>query len=203
MTDSIYDELDDAFIDEKQTAHDFVWGLIRHLCKDAKLGKLNKICQVNIIKDGAPSTEAVKLKGLTLDELPSDPNWIPRNMELEDIKYFEHSISDKTLKYLKLYGSFTLLRHTRYAESLDEDSARKVQKLEDDQVDPKQIEEAKKGFSEASQKFKDSFPKCMEEVIFNAVYPSIHKKVTENVEKMFDKENEEFYPKKEAAPKTA
>lgn len=202
MTDTIFDELDDAYIDEKQTAHDFVWGLIRHLCKDAKLGTLNKVCQINIIKDGAASTDSVKLKGLTLDEIPSNSNWIPRNMELEDIKYFEHSISDKTLKYLKVYASFTNLRHVRYAESLDEDNARKIQNMENEKTSPELIAEAKSGFEKASEKFREAMPKCIEEVIFNAVYPSIHRKVTENVEKMFDKENEEFYPK-EKAVKTA
>jgi len=201
MTDSIFDELDEAYVGEKETAHDFVWGLVRHLCKDAKLGKLNKICQINSIKDGVPFVESVKLKGMTLEELPSNPDWIPQNMELEDIKYFEHSISDKTLKYLKVYGSFTKLRHDKYGTALEIDNERKLETLEKGNAKPELIEDAKKGFSESSERFQKAIPKCLEEVVFNAIYPSIHKKVTENVEKMFDKENEQFYPKEAAVKK--
>lgn len=201
MPDSIYEELDDAFVDDpKITAHDYVWLQIRSLCKDAKLGKLNKTCTVNVIKDGIQTQDHVKLRGLELPTPPHDAKWMPKNMEKNEVKYFEHKVTDKTYEYLKLYCSFTVLRHTKYADSIEDDNNRKIAELEAKK--DKNIAETKENFSKGIVKFREAVPKCFEEILFNSVYPYIHKKITENVETEFDKENEEMYPKEKAA-KTA
>ena len=44
MLDTFFEELDDAFIDEDGSAHDFIWGELKKLCRDAKMGKLQKRC---------------------------------------------------------------------------------------------------------------------------------------------------------------
>lgn len=202
MPDTIFDELDDAFIDDaKQTSHDFVWSLIRSLCRDAKLGKLNKTCTVNVIKDGLQEQEHIKLRGFELESVPLDSNWIPKNMEKDEIKYFEHKVTDKTMEYLTLYCSFAVLRHTKYSDSIEADNDRRIAELE--AKNDKNVDAVKENLAKSIQKFKDAAPKCFEEVLFNTVYPQIHRKITENVEKEFDKENEEMYPKEKAAPKTA
>jgi len=204
MSDLVFDELDDAFIDDdKQTAHDFVWGLIRNICKDAKLGKLNKTCTVNIIKDGQQAQDQIKLKGYELAIVDSDPNWIPENMDKEDIKYFEHKVTDKTWEYIKLYCSFAVLRHTKYCESLEKDNEKKLIQMINNNSSENMFKDAKENFSKSISKFKEGTPKLIEEILFNAIYPFVHRKVTENIEKEFDKENEEMYPKKEAVKKTA
>lgn len=201
MPDSIFDELDDAFVDDpKITAHDFVWLQVRALCKDAKLGKLNKTCNVNVMKDGMQAQEQIKLRGYKLPEAPSDAKWIPPNMEKDEVKYFEHKVTDKTFEYLKLYCSFAILRHTEYADSIEEDNNRKIAELEAKK--DKNVAEIKENYGKAIVKFREAAPKCFEEILFNSVYPHIHKKVTENIEVEFDKENEEMYPKEKAA-KTA
>ena len=202
MPDSIFDELDDAFVDdEKQTSHDFVWQLVRSLCRDAKLGKLNKTCTVNIIKDGVPTQDHVKLRGFELVELSKNPEWLPPNMDSDEIKYFEHKITDKTSEYLDLYCSFAYLRHVKYSDSIEEDNNRKLAEMESNKT--KNVEEVRKNYAQAILKFREATPKCFEEVIFNAIYPHVHKKMTENIDKEFDKENEQMYPKEKAAPKTA
>ena len=201
MPDSIFDELDDAFVGEKESAQDFVWGLIRNLCKDAKLGKLNKVCTVNAIKDGVQVQEQIKLKGFELDIVPSDPYWIPQNIDKEDIKYFEHKVTDKTMEYLRLYASFAVLRHKKYADSIEAENNKKLDKMMVDKVDPKITDEAKENYSAAVKKFREGTPKCLEEIVFNSVYPSIHQKVNDNIDKELDKENEEMYPKEDKTSK--
>lgn len=202
MVDSFYDELDDAFIDQKETAHDFIWKQIRTLCRDAKMGKLNKSCVVNIYKDGMPVQDTIKLRGLELEELPNDPEWIPKNMEKDEIKYFEHQVTDKTLEYLKLFASFSVLRHRKFGESIITENESKLAEMIKNKANEKMIQDAKKGFDETVKNFDEGIPKCIEQVIFTAVYPAIHKQVTENVERSFDKENEELYPKKEVVKAT-
>ena len=199
MPDSIFDELDDIYIEnEKETSHDFVWGLVRSLCKDAKLGKLNKTCTVNVIKDGQAAQDQVKLRGFELPVAESYSDWLPQKLDRDEIKYFEHKVTDKTMEYLRLFCSFAKLRHTKYADSLSEDNERKLAKLVESNTSEKAITDAKEGFDKALVKFRDAEPKYLEEIVFNAVYPHIHRKVTENVEKEFDRENEEMYPKEAA-----
>ncbi len=196
MTKDVFDELDDAFIDKNETSHDFVWKIIRNLCKDAKIGKLNKICTVNTIKDGKQIQEQVKLKRIKLDEIKNTPNWIPENMEKEDMTYFEHKITDKTLEYLKLFASFTVLRHKKYVESLQKENTKRIEKmLADKNTDQKVTKDAEKSFNEEIDRFTKTLPSCLEEVVFNSVYPSIQLEVNKNIEDSFNKENEEMYPK--------
>lgn len=201
MLDTMFDELDDAFIDEKEDAHQFVWGKIRELCRDAKLGKLNKTCTTNIIKDGVQEQEHVKLKGLKLENLPYNSEWIPPNMDKEDIKYFEHKITDKTKEYLELFARFEYLRHSKYEESVILENQNKLDQMIEAKTNEKVLEDAKKNFEKSAEKFKKARPKCMEEVLYNRIFPSIHSKVNENIGKEFDKENEEMYPKEEKPSK--
>ena len=165
MPDSIYDELDDAFVGEKETPQLFIWEQIRALCRDAKIGRLNKNCTVNVIKDGVPATDNVKLRGFELPEASHDPTWLPPNMEQEDVKYYEHKVTDKTIEYLRLFCSFALLRHNKYADSIEEDNKKKLQKMIDGKAKQEQIDDAKENFVKGVQKFRDATPKCVEEII--------------------------------------
>lgn len=199
MLKDFFEELEDAFIDQKESAHDFIWGKMRELCADAKLGKLNRSCTYNTIENGAPKQEIQKLRGLELEELPSNPNWLAQNMQDEEVQYFEHSVTDKTMEYLKLFASFAILRHEKFGEAIEAENEKALAKL----TDPKVIEETIEKQKEAMKSYYESRPTCVEEAVFNSIFPAIYKHVAENVGKMFDKENEELYPKEEAVPKTA
>lgn len=195
MLDTFYEELDDAFIDEKESAHDFIWGQLKKLCRDAKMGKLQKSCVVNTIKDGKQQQETLKLRGLELIEVPSNPAWIPEKLEASDLKYFEHSVTDKTMEYLKLYASFSVLRHDKYGDSLVEDQKKKVAELMLNKADQKIIDDAKKTMEDTQENFKKGRPECIEQILYTALYQPISQKVLANVDRELDKENEELYPK--------
>ncbi len=198
MTDEIYAELDDAFIDKKETAHDFVWGLIRKICKDAKLGKLNKICAVNVIENGQQKTEQIKLKETKLEDVNSDSKWLPENLDKDEVVYFEHKITDKTMEYLKLFSSFTILRHEKFTGSLEKANSEKLEKMSSDKKTTEAtISDAKETFEKQLQKMYDAIPSCLEEVVYNAIYPAIQKEVADNIDISLDKENEEMYPKED------
>lgn len=195
LTDLIFEELDDTFVGEKETSHDFVWGLLRKLASDGKMGKLNKSCTINIVKDGQQIQDMVKLRGLELEELPSNPNWIAKNMEKDEVKYFEHKVTDKSWEYLKLFASFALLRFDKLGESINDENAKAIEKMVKNKKSSDDIEEAKKKQSDGLEKYLESRPKCIEETIYNNIFPSVYRKVVENVDNSLDKENEELYPK--------
>ena len=199
LTDLFFEELDDAFVGEKETSHDFVWGLLRKLASDGKMGKLNKSCTINIIKDGQQIQDIVKLRGLELEELPSNPKWISKNMEEDEVKYFEHKVTDKSWEYLKLFASFALLRFDRLGDSIKVENEKQLKKMASENKTADQIEEARKKQAEGLEKYQESRPKCIEETIFNNIYPGVYRKVTENVDNSLDKENEELYPKETPA----
>ena len=198
MADTIFDELDDAFVEnEKESSHDFVWKLIRGLCRDAKLGKLNKTCTVNLIEDGQTKQEQVKLKGYELPIAQSNSDWVPENLDKGDIKYFEHKITDKTREYLNLFCSFAILRHQKYCESMKVDHEKKVGDLIDKKTSVDTIDKIKENFEKTIEKFNKAEPKYIEEILTNAVYPQIHQQIVKNIDMEFDKENEEMYPKED------
>ncbi len=200
LTDLFFEELDDAFVGEKETSHDFVWGLLRKLASDGKMGKLNKSCTINVVKDGQQIQDIVKLRGLELEELPSNPNWISKNMEEDEVKYFEHKVTDKSWEYLKLFASFQLLRHDRLGESIVEENKKGIEKMVKENKKPEEIQEAQKKQLEGLEKYNEARPKCVEECIFNNIFPQVYRKVTENVDLSLDKENEQLYPKLETPP---
>lgn len=202
MPDSVFDELEESYMDnDKETSHDFVWGLIRKLCKDARLGRLNKTCTVNVLKDGKPIQDQIRLRGFELPQAETNSDWLPPKLEKDEVKYFEHKVTEKTMEYLRLFCSFAMLRHTKYADSLEEDGIAKLAKMKQDGTSDKEIESAKVDMDKNMEKFRDATPRYMEEIIFNSLYPQIHQQVATNVDKELDKENEEVYPKK--AAKTA
>lgn len=201
MSDLFYEELEDAFIDEKETADDFIWHELRALCKDAKLGKLKKSCTINVLKDGVQQQEIIKIRGLELVEFESNTSWIPKNLELDEVKYFEHQVTDNTLKYLMLFASFTELRHRKYIDSLIQHNENLYTEMCKKNKNPNVLSEARKTFDQTTKNYKDAIPTCLEEILFNAIFPKIHEKVSNNVDKAFDKENEELYPKEESVKK--
>jgi hypothetical protein len=160
------------------------------------MGKLNKVCVVTIIKNGKEVQEIVKLRGLELEEVHSDTEWIPANLEKDEVKYIEHQVDDTTMKYLKIHSSFTLLRYKKYAQSLRDDNDDKLSKLVKSDIGTKKIQEAREEYDKNIENFEKTIPKCIEQIIYSSIFPAIHQKVNTNIERVFDKENEELYPKK-------
>jgi hypothetical protein len=200
MSKDFLDELEDAFIDKDESSHDFVWKEIRRLCKDAKLGKLNKSCVVSIIKNGQQIQDTVKLREVTLVDVESDPKWIPNSLEQDDVGYFEHSVTDKTLKYLKLYASYSILRHQKYAQSVTEENAKLIQKMQEANTKQSIIDDARETHKKTDETIARGLPSCIEEAVYAGIFSVIHAHVAANIDAQFDKENEEMYPKEKPIP---
>ena len=133
LTDDFYEEVEDAFIDKPITAQKFIFDLIKIMCKDAKAGKLNKSCSVNIIENGSIKNDFVKLKEVNLEDykLPSNPEWLPKDMDKDSVRLWEHNVTDKTMEYIELFCKFVGLRFKRYTESVSNVAKVKTLKIKD------------------------------------------------------------------------
>ncbi len=217
LTDTFFDEVEDAFIDKPITAQKFIFGLIKTMCKDAKAGKLNRTCSVNLIKEGQVVQEFVMLKDVNLEDytLQSDPNWLPKDGEKEHTRYWEHMVTDKTMEYISMYCQYVGLRFERYNASVEKEGKERIAKLEEELKRPlpdvkapeeitkniqEQLVSTKKRIEEDKIKTEESTPKCIEHCIFTQIYPKLHAEVMKNLDTEFDKEYEEMYPPVKVTP---
>ncbi len=226
LTDTFYDEVEDAFIDKPIDAQKFIFDLVKTMCKDAKAGKLNKSCSVNTIENGQVKQGFEKLSEVNLDEftLESDPSWLPKDLDPKGVRKWEHKVTDKTMEYLRMYCQFVGLRFKKYNESILKEGQERVDKLKKEletapetlpsPPDPKgaratkemiqkQIETEQKLLDDQSKKAQESVPKNIEEAIYGQVYPKLHKTVMDNLDQEFDKEFQEMYPSKTPPSPTA
>jgi hypothetical protein len=141
-------------------------------------------------------------------DLPSDPNWLPKDLEKKDVRNWEHKVTDKTMEYIKLYCQFVGIRFERYNESVMKIEQAKGEKLKEalekapDEQKPaiqNAIVEAAKRFEEMHKNNEENLPKCIEHCVYNQIFPQLHQEVLRNMDSEFDKEDEEMYPKKKAA----
>jgi len=219
LTDTFYDEVEDAFIDKPIDAQRFIFDLVKGMCKDAKAGKLNRSCSVNVIENGQIKQEFVKLNDVNLADftLESDPTWLPKDLEKQNARNWEHKVTDKTMEYLRMYCQFVGLRFKKYNESTGKAAQERIAKLTKELAtapetlpsppDPKgalatkkmlqeQIEVETKAMAVASEKAEETVPKNIEECIYSQIYPKLHKEVMDNLDQEFDKEYQEMYPPK-------
>jgi len=205
LTSEFYDELEDAFIDKPVSVQKFIFDLIKGMCKDAKAGKLNKSCSVNLIKNGQVQQDFIKLKDVNLADftLPKNPDWLPKDLEKQDARSWEHQITDKTMEYLSMYCQFVGLRFKKYNDSVELVSVEGLTRLQDELVKApqeakealqKQIDTEKKTLEDSRKKTTEALPKSIEECVYSQVYPKLHQEVMQNMDTEFDKEFEEMYP---------
>ncbi len=205
LTDDFYEEVEDAFIDKPITPQKFIFGLIKGMCKDAKAGKLNKSCSVNLIENGSIKQDFVKLKEINLDDykLPSNPDWLPKDMDKDSVRRWEHNVTDKTMEYIEMFCKFVVLRFERYNESVSKVAAERTTKLKEELEQAPEnskallqrtLEEHEKAIADGEKKTEEGVPKCIEECIYTQIYPKLHEEVMKNMDTEFDKEFEEMYP---------
>ena len=89
---------EEAFVGEEQNSHDFVMKEISTLLKDARAGEITKSCMINIIQNEKQESEAVRLKEISLDNEPSNPKWIPENVDSTEVRYLEHKFTETEMK---------------------------------------------------------------------------------------------------------
>ena len=173
--------LEDHFVDKDEDAlRKYVFDQIKILARGAKLIRMNKSFSGNIeVKDGEPNEtkpetwylKDVKLEKFTLKE---DTNWIPKNMDKDDVKIYSIKVGEKTWEALRIFVQAHCARLKFYNDSLNESDKRYNDKL---------IEK----------------PSCFEQVIHESIIPQIYQKIATNIDdelqKEFDKVNEP--PKKD------
>ena len=115
--------LEDCLIDvPNMDARKFVFINIKQACQDAKRSIRNKVTPINKRQeDGTMKQEEFSIKGINLEELtlPSDPNWLPKNLDAEDNRPIELKLGDNTMGYIKNFGQLVTIRHKEYNKAED------------------------------------------------------------------------------------
>ena len=113
--------LEEALIRAEQKAHDFVWKLLSTVLKDGRSVKNTKYCMIKVINIGKEESASVRLKEISLENVSSNPKWIPDNMDSSEIRYLEHKFTETEMNFLKLAASFNVFRHKKFGDSLKQE----------------------------------------------------------------------------------
>lgn len=199
MTAEFLDELEDTFVDQQKSIHRFIFELITGLCRDAKLCKLAKSTPVNRWVNGKREKEFVKFKDIKFDNytLPFDPKWLPKDTDAEDMTSFDLKLRDKTVEYLKLHGQILSLRIQEYNQSTDIHENQILADLKRNGTDEKGLKAQEDQNKSAKEKRDNSVPSCIEQAVFEQLFPQIHQTVSRNVDEVFNSEFDEVYADQE------
>lgn len=199
MTKEFLDEFEDAHVDQAKSAHKFVFELITNLCRDAKNCKLAKGTPVNRWKDKTRVQETIKFKDVNLKEytLSSNPDWLPKDTDKEDMTSFKLKLRDKTWEYLQLHGQLLNIRVTEYNKSTEIHEEEILQDLRDKDTSEEGITSQEKQNLEAIKRRGESMPTCIEEAVYQQIFNQIFQDVGQNIDKEFNAEFDEEYAEEE------
>ncbi len=199
MTKEFLDELEDTYVDQQKSAHRFVFELITSLCRDAKICKLAKSTPVNRWKNKARVQENIKFKDIKLDDytLPSNPNWLPKDMDVEDMTSFDLKLKDKTMEYLKLHGQILSIRVSEYNKSTTIHEEGILQDLRDNGTATEGVKKQEEQNQSAQERRDSQTPKCLEQAVYEQIFPQIHQAVERNIDQEFNAEFDEEYADEE------
>jgi len=199
MTKEFLEELEDTYVDQEKSAHRFIFELITNLCRDAKNCKLSKSTPVNRWKNKQRVQEVVKFKDIKLAEytLPSNPKWLPKDTDAEDMTFFELKLRDKTWEYLTLHGQVLTVRVKEYNESTTKHEAAILQGLRDNGTAKEGIKNQEEQNQAALEKRTEQIPKCIEQAVFEQIFPQIHQAVQRNIDQVFNSEFDQEYAEDE------
>lgn len=201
-----YDEVDECFVDKDESAQKFVWRAVKDMVKDAKSAKMTNSCNVRKMKGDQMVSDSVSLTEYDLKDyvLAENPEWIPKDLEKDNVKHWEHQVTERSYDYIKKFGQITMLRFAVFNESTDKILEEKISKAQEkyDSAPEEQKESLLAVLNQEKEKQKTSktnreeeVPTCLEQCIYNQVYPALHKKIIENMDLELDKEFEQVYPK--------
>lgn len=193
--------LEDCLIDTpNMDARKFVFTNIKQACQDAKRSIRNKVTPVNIrpTDGGPPKQEEFKLKGVNLEEftLPSDPEWLPKNLDKEDNRPIELKLGDTTMGYIKNYGQIVGVRHAEYNKAEDKFIEHTKAEMLKANAPPDNIKQWEKAQDRIKEDRLKAVPKCIEECLYVSIWPLIQNKIDMSDGQIFDKEYDEQYPDK-------
>ena len=129
-----------------------------------------------------------------MENVAINQQWIPDNRDSSEITYGEHEVTETEMKFLKLAASFNVFRHQKFGESLKQENQRVLDDMTSKNAKPELIEDAKAQSKKTMELLEKGRPKCLEQVIYNDVYPANSKKVSEGLDNVIYKEHEQSYP---------
>ena len=104
MTEDALAELEDRYDENPEDLRKIVRDKIRELVKSAKMAKIQKIIIANIENEvtKANKQENFPLKDFKLEkyDLKSDSDWLPKDFEEDETKFYSVKVGANTWKYL-------------------------------------------------------------------------------------------------------
>jgi len=192
--------LEDCLIDiPNMDARKFVFTNIKQACQDAKRSLRNKVTMINKRQeDGTMKQEEFSLKGIDLEKLtlPSDPNWLPKNLEAAENTPIELKLGDNTMGYIKNYGQLVTIRHEQYNKAEDEFFEKTKAEMIKANAPADNITQWEKVQKKIREERLSAIPKCIEACIHLSIWPLIQQKIDQSDGEIFDKEYDEQYPDK-------
>lgn len=106
--------LEDEFVDKEDDLRHLIYDPVKTMAKATKMQITQNQFVAKIYDDDAPNktgTETIQLADYDLDKfaVPSDPDWLPDNVDASDAKPYKIRVGDKTwnllLDYFKFYNA--------------------------------------------------------------------------------------------------
>jgi len=171
MTEDALAELEDKYDEKPEDLRKVVRDKIRECVKSAKMAILQKTVVASIeneeTKQGKP--ENFPLKDFKLEKYThkSDPNWLPKDFDEDDTKYYSIKVGANTWKYLVIFCQLWGIRVEKWNDSLGKDDPKRKDKL---------IEKSE----------------CREQVFHEQLIPTITRELVNAVGDEFDDEFKEI-----------
>ena len=171
MTEDALAELEDKYDEKPEDLRKVVRDKIRECVKSAKMAILQKTVVASIenedTKQGKP--ENFPLKGFKLEKYThkSDPDWLPKDFDEDDTKYYSIKVGANTWKYLVIFCQLWGIRVEKWNDSLGKDDPKRKDKL---------IEKSE----------------CREQVFHEQLIPTITRELVNAVGDEFDDEFKEI-----------
>lgn len=184
--------LEDAFIDNpNMDARKFVFEAIKQACQDGKRSIRNLVTPVNRRQDnGQMKQEEHSLKGIKLEKytLPSNPEWLPKNIDKESNAPLELKLGENTMKYLSIYGQIVLIRHEQYNMAEDAFLDKTIKEMKESGAPIANIENYQKQQELVRKDRLAAIPNCLEEAVYVSIWPILQQKIDQSDSQMFEKE---------------
>lgn len=174
--------LEDHFADDDDddALRKFIFAQVKILAKAAKLIKMNKSFG-GVVEDdwknNKNKNDTFYLKDINLNDhsIDSDPSWLPKNIDKNDVKIYILKVGERTWEALQLFVKVSVARNFLFIKSLTK-------------ADPNY--EDKKGEK----------AKCFEQVIHDNIVLAVMGKIGDNIDDQLDEEDAEVNKPKKKKP---
>jgi len=168
---------------DKQTLHNRFFVQLRELAKTSKLSDGNRAIVANVFNDDKTvEQKPFKYKDIDLEsfKLESDSTWLPKDLEKDEVSYFDLKVGEKTHNHLSNYCKIHAARIHEFNESIPQKDGK------------------------PDERFKEiPKPKCFEEIINQALYQPVQNLLVNIANELFNEENKLIeQAQKEAKEKT-